>query len=197
MTAPFVLVSGFGPFPEAAHNPSGDLALALAERPPEGWEVRSGVLPVSFRRGPAAYDALLAACEARRPSLLLSLGIHRAAGFRIERRARRVLEEAKRIDVDGAPAVETSEGGPPLTTTIDVDALAALLDREAPERCWVSEEAGGYVCERLYRHVLERARDLAVPGLFVHVPKLRFTELPRQEEVLRRLLDLVASTLQP
>ena len=189
--AALVLVTGFGPFPEVAHNCSGPLALALQDHPPPGVEVLSKVLPASFRRAPETYDELLGAAGERRPSLLLALGVHREAGFRLERRARRTLTESERLDVDGTVAREVSEEGPSLDTPLDLDAVARTMARAGPETFLVSQDAGEYVCERTYRHLLERARELDVPGLFVHVPKERFTPLPRQRELLARLVNVV------
>ncbi len=190
--ASLVLVTGFGPFPEVPRNCSGPLALALQDRPPPGIEVVARVLPASFRRAPEAYDELLETLGGRRPCLLLALGVHRKAGFRLERRARRGLTGTKRLDVDGTVAREVSEEGPPLDTPLDLEGVARTMARsESAETFSVSDDAGDYVCERTYRHALERAGDLGIPGMFVHVPKERFTPLPRQREVLARLVSVV------
>ena len=77
-------ISGFGAFEKVLENPSGTLARRLAEQAPDGWDVRARELPVSFRRGPTAFDELLAGMD-RAPDLLFAMGVHKKPGFRIER----------------------------------------------------------------------------------------------------------------
>lgn len=187
MPQPLIVITGFGPFEEVGDNPSGDVALALAAAPPEGTEVLAGILATSFRRAPEAFDDLLAGAD-RPPDLLLGLGVHREAGFRVERRGRGGLTGTERRDVDGGTAAEAAVAGPALVTGIDLEALVAEVDREFDERIRVSEEAGGYVCEHLYRHLLEVGRERGIPALFVHVPHRRFTEVERQVELLARIV---------
>jgi hypothetical protein len=53
------------------------------------------------------------------------------------------------------------------------------------------------VCEHLYHHVLERARERGIPALFVHVPPEQHASLPRQIEVVRWVLaELVGADRQ-
>ena len=85
---PLVLVTGFGPYEEIEHNPSGEIAAALRQSPPRGVRVVGGELPVSFVRSARALDGLLEACP-HPPAALLALGLNkRGDGFDLERRAR-------------------------------------------------------------------------------------------------------------
>src|SRR5262245_28021609 len=164
-----MLASGFGAFEQVQRNASGEVALALAARPPRGWRVRSGVLPVSFRRAPDAWDELRTGLGAERPAFLLALGVHKEPGFRIELRARPRVLRADRPDVDGAV---TPADGPELATSLPVGRRArelSELESLGAGRVWVSRDRGGYVCERIYHHVLGRSLELGVPALFVHV----------------------------
>jgi pyroglutamyl-peptidase len=200
VNTPLVLVTGFGPFPGRAHNPSGEVAEALAGESGGGWggdsggesrgmvEVEASVLPTSFRRAPPAFDALLEGVG-RPPRLLLALGVHRRSGFRIERRARGLLANALRPDVDGQSAAEATTEGSDLVCGLDLEALASEVGEGTEERFWVSDEAGGYVCEWIYHHLLEHARERGIPGLFVHVPPVHFTPVPRQVELLRLVVQ--------
>jgi pyroglutamyl-peptidase len=184
---PLVLVSGFGPFEEVERNPSGEVASALAAGPPPGLRVRAAVLPVSFARAPRAWDESFPPGE--RPALCLGLGVTKRAGFRLERWARPQLKRIPRPDVDGRSAAEFSREGPRLGTGVDLERLLAALGRRGVADARISHRAGGYVCERIYHHLLGRAAERGAPGLFVHVPPLRFVPLERQVQVLRWVLE--------
>ena len=186
-TDPLVLVSGFGAFESVELNPSGEIAKALAHAPPRGLRVAAAVLPVSFERAPRAWDDVLAACGP--PAFCLGLGVAKRPGFRLERWAKPVLKHVPRPDVDGRLPAEFSRAGTRLEAGADLPRLLAALVRRGVADMRISRTAGGYVCERVYHHLLQRAGELGVPGLFVHVPPLRYTALERQEEVLRWLLD--------
>jgi len=166
---PLVFVTGFGSFEEVEDNPSAAVARRLSAAPPAGIEVRSTVLPVSFARAPGVIDEALAELAPRVPDLLLGLGVDkRGTGYRLELRARGRLEGAERQDVDGGVASgATLDLGPDLRTELDLAGLANVLEAEALR---LSEDAGGYVCERICHHLLARGRQLERPALFVHVP---------------------------
>jgi pyrrolidone-carboxylate peptidase len=144
--------------------------------------VRSVVLPVSFARAPRAFDrALRGEAEA---ALLLGLGVAKRRGFRLERWAGPQLKLVQRPDVDGRLAQEYSASGARLEAGVALTPLLAALRARGLDDVRISHSAGGYVCERIYHHLLLRARARRVPGLFLHVPPLRFTALERQQEVV-------------
>ncbi len=185
---PLVLVSGFGPFEAFGVNPSAEVALALAANPPAGLRVRARVLPVSFARAPSLWDEWLASEEA--PALLLGLGVaSRRRGFSLERRASPQLRLVPRPDMDGHSAHEYSREGPHLQTGLDLARLLSGLHRRGLHGARISNTAGGYVCERVYHHLLTRAGEHGVPGLFVHVPPLGSASLERQIEFVGALLE--------
>lgn len=189
---PLVLVSGFGPFEEVERNPSGEIALALAGDPPAGLRVRAAVLPVSFERAPRAWDETLGLAE--RPALCLGLGVAKRRGFRLEQRGSPVLKCVSRPDVDGRLAEEYSAPGPRLCSTIDLRRLLEGLRGRGVTDARISRTAGGYVCERIYHHILVRSEVRGAHGLFLHVPPLRFTPVERQIEVARWLLEELLSS---
>ncbi|MCE2391438.1 MAG: hypothetical protein J4G09_08140 [Proteobacteria bacterium] len=175
-----LVVSGFGPFGEVTRNPSGLVARALAGEP----GVRAAELPVSFRRCVPEFDALLAGS---RPRALLGLGVHGGDGYRLERRARAVLT-SEAPDNDGLRGAQIRLDGPPeRRTELDLERLAGVLEAAGSARVEISEDAGGYVCERLYRHLLERAEAGRVPGVFLHVPPLSEVPLDAQLGAVRSL----------
>lgn len=185
MSAPFLLVTGFGSFEDVSANPSGALARLLDRRP----DVVGVELPVSFARAPGALDEALAGLPAP-PAGILSLGVHPDSGFRLERYARPDLT-ADRVDVDGGVGAALGWTGPVLETGLDLDGLAARLTAAGAE-CSISADAGRYVCECVYRHGLIRAAELGVPGLFLHVPPLEMqaldAQLPAVELVVQAVL---------
>ena len=191
--SPLLLVSGFGAFQGVPENPSEVLAARLAETPPQGWRVAPVSLPVSFARGPKALDEVLATSE---PSFLLGLGVHRGETLRLELRARARLLRRNRPDVDGVPAVEATVGAGSLGSALRPALEAALVEHVRPRASWVvSEDAGGYVCERVYRHLLESAASRGVEAVFVHVPHLTYMTEGAQLDELRALCERVRPEL--
>jgi pyroglutamyl-peptidase len=183
-----VLVTGFGAFEEVRANPSGAIAAALRDAPPPGVRVVGGELPVSFVRSAQVLDELLEACP-RRPDVLLALGVHGGGdGFALERRARPGLD-AERVDNDGraGDALDLSGHGE-VATGLDLERLAAVLRAAGAPRVRLSEDAGRYVCERVYHHLLVRAAELGAAGLFLHVPPVDAVPLATQVAAVRALV---------
>jgi pyroglutamyl-peptidase len=195
---PLVVVTGFGPFPGVEVNPSGAVALALAGLGPDalgGARVRARVLPVSVARAGDAVDALLAELDDTEPvppAALLSLGVQREPRFRLELRARARLT-SERPDADGQAVAGTRlEGEEERRTTLDLEELAGVLEAAGAGDVHRSDDAGGYVCERVYHHVLGRAAELGVRGLFLHVPPEDAVPAERQVPVVAALVAALA-----
>ncbi len=184
MAMPWVAVTGFGPFFQVEENPSEAIARGLAQRPPAGVEVRAVVLPVTIEGSAQALDAWLAEQGEPGPVGLLSLGVHRGPEFRLERQARGVLTSVK-PDNDGR-LPEGVRLGADRSAALDVDGLAAVLDGVADEDVYVSDDAGGFICERVYHHVLGYAEARGVPGLFLHVPPLPPLDSGAKMQLLER-----------
>ncbi len=180
-----ILITGFGAFEGVDENPSG----ALARRFDGQGAVRSAVLPVEFRASAETLDEALA--SGPEPSLILCLGVHPGPGYRLERRAGPTLG-LDRPDNAGeyGDAVSGQMGGPEgdLVTGLDLESLLKTLSREREEAVSISEDAGGYVCERIYRHALVRAGERGAEALFFHVPPLTEEPIEAQAEVLHSLL---------
>ncbi|MEO6710367.1 MAG: hypothetical protein ABI054_13425 [Planctomycetota bacterium] len=174
-----LLVTGFGPFPGVERNPSREIAEALASHG-IGAEVEvTGVeLPVAFGEVAPAIDAVLQRLP-QPPDVILGLGVWgNGDSFRLERRARGVFDTT-RVDNAG----ETGAGldlGPPRSTDLDLDQLAECLRASGSGPVRISEDAGGYVCERTYLHLLKRAKELGARALFLHVPPIEVVDLERQ-----------------
>ena len=191
MSAPLLLLTGFEPFLDVRENPSGLVAESLLADPPAGLRLAGGVLPVSIERVPAAYDALLErAPEA--PRALVALGVQKHPWYRLERRAQAVLHSHKR-DNDGRLARGVRLPGEAcLECALDLTVLAADMDAAGAGDVRISDDAGGYVCERTYHHLLTRAGERGIPGLFLHVPPLGAEPLDAQRRAVAALLGAVA-----
>jgi len=184
-----VFISGFGPFEKVTHNSSGVLAAALEADPPPGVSVQSQLLPVSFDRSREVLEEALAG---HRPSLLVGLGEQPKEGFRLELRAARGSAESTRPDVDGVPAGHSGWSLEPglrwrgdLWTSLELPLARFVRGR----RGWMrSAVAGSYVCERVFRQLLEMGTERGVPAIFVHLPPL--AACPRELQ-LRELQTLL------
>ncbi len=187
-----LLVTGFGAFENVERNPSGEIADALAKDPPAGVEIHSTILPVTFRGCGAAADRALAALAPRVPDVLLSLGVHSGSTFRLERRAR-ARPKPGRQDNDGETADTLGlADGPELESSLDPEPLAEALRAAGAAEVVVSSDAGGYVCERIYHHMLDAGARLGIPALFLHVPPITAVEVPEQVRVVRALVGELA-----
>lgn len=182
-------VSGFGAFPGVERNPSRELAFLLASQGlGPGWLdlcIDAAELPVVFAEVPGAIDRSLAAL-ASPPQVLLGLGV-RSAGhaFRLERLARGSFDST-RADNSGATGAGI-DLGPTLRTDFDLAPLAAAMQAAGSGPVLLSDDAGRYVCERTYRHLLTRAEDLHARALFLHVPPFDVQPLDRQFQAVAAL----------
>jgi pyroglutamyl-peptidase len=191
-----LLLTGFGPFPGVTDNPSGMLAESLAQAPPAGMSVAATVLPVTFAESPGALEAFVAANAEPRPVLLLSMGVHPDEGFRLERTARAMPTSTKPDEAggtgldDGLRAADRER-----STDLDLEHLVGELAQLAAPHggVRVSNDAGGYVCDWTYQHLLQHGERLGVPALFLHVPPIEHVALADQRRVVERLLALLAN----
>jgi pyroglutamyl-peptidase len=163
-----LLVTGFGPFPGIAHNPSAEIARRVAASP--RWRVHAVaaealILPTTY----AALDDVLApAIAAAAPDALLMIGVAgRSTRVRIEARA---LNRASILAPDAAgrrPGRLTLQGGDGARRLgQDPARLHALVQRHGVA-CSISQNAGRYLCNAAYYQALAAA----IPVLFVHIPK--------------------------
>ena len=174
LTAPTVLITGFGRFPGMPANPSASLARRLARgRRPAGTQVALHLLPTRWDEA-AAFPALL---ERAAPDIVLMLGVAaRRRHVSIELLAR----NATGVFPDAAhrrPASRPLHPGAPAEralTARPTPLLAALRAAGVPAQ--LSRHAGRYVCNALawsaYGWARAGRRADGGPRLvvFVHVP---------------------------
>ncbi len=184
MARPRVLITGFGPFPGVAENPSAWLAETFAARPAEfDCELRARVLPTEWEAValmPRLYETL-------QPHVMIHFGLsERATTFRIEKSAHNRV--ALRADARGAlPATPTIRNPGPdrFDTTLPAASLAAHL-RMRGLPAVTSRSAGRYLCNFLYYHSLDWARGRTETPLilFVHIPPQSGGASPFREQTL-------------
>jgi pyroglutamyl-peptidase len=170
-----VLVTGFGPFPRVAHNPSAIIAERAANAPVwrrRGWQVDALVLETTY----AALDtALVPALRSGGYDAVLMLGVApRRKAITPETVAR---NRVSRLFPDAAGRTGSAD------LRLDPDSKAMMLRSHAPLRAMVrtmradglearlSRDAGRYLCNAAYFTALRETggngnRHVA----FIHVP---------------------------
>ena len=161
-----MLVTAFGPFPGQPVNPSELVVDELAGEE----DVVGHVLDVSYERAVSQFDGLVRMVD---PSAVVCLGVAASSA------AVRLEAVAGRHDSSAAPDVDGVVGGgrridtgpATIPTRLDLAAVGAALASAGilAER---SDDAGGYVCNHLFRHALTHVDLLDRPVGFVHVPRL-------------------------
>ncbi len=168
-----VLLTGFEPFGGSRVNPSQEVirAIDFGDVPISGLEVRTRVLPVEAKRGPAT---LLRAVDAIKPDVVLCLGESgKTAGITLERvfinlADYRIADNAgvtlrERPIVRGGPAAHFSTL--PLHTMRD-----AIAAKEVPVEFSLS--AGAFLCNHVAYALLHHVRKRRMAAGFVHLPCL-------------------------
>jgi pyroglutamyl-peptidase len=184
-----VLVTGFKPFGADPYNPSGIAAKCLDGRRVDNL-ARGGLhaahihgvgdIPVHFaNESDDAADAVLHAILDIRPDVVISLGQAPDPFLRIELRARDNREHHDPRIVTSSPEYQ-----PEYRTLLDVDRVAMAI-RGAGVEASTSEDAGAFVCEDLFYHVMRYVQtrpggvDIKVAG-FIHVPRFVLVDVPLQ-----------------
>ncbi len=161
---PVVLVTVFGAFPGQPVNPTEAIADALAGED----HVVSHVLDVSYERAVEQVDELVRMVD---PVAVVSFGVTRAAtGVRLEEAARN-RGGATTPDVDGrtGPVGPIDDGPPAVPSRLPLAEVAdALVGAGFPVE--PSDDAGDYVCNHLFRHLVTSPLLAGRPVGFVHVP---------------------------
>ncbi len=169
-----VLIAGFGPFPGAARNPSGQHALSVAHSrraASRGAKIIGVVIPTVYRE---VFSILSHVLKTEKPDAVLMFGLAGSTPFmRIETRAANV---ASNIHPDAAgekPAHHSLVAGSPqiLNARAPVHRLLAAA-RGAGASAKLSADAGRYICNAAFFHALDAARRTDTPKLvaFVHIP---------------------------
>jgi pyroglutamyl-peptidase len=169
-----ILLTGFGPFPGAPHNPTEALVEALVRRRhPAFANVRriGHVFHVSYQ----TVDRELAELIAReRPDALIMFGLAtRAVHLRLETRARNAITRSV-ADAGGImpPSTKIALDGPPALRLRSPARQLVMAARKTGVPIALSHNAGSYLCNYLCWRAAELSGGPRLAA-FVHVPLVR------------------------
>ncbi len=187
-----ILVTGFGPFPGAPHNPTQALVARLMKlrRPAlADIELSSHIFPVTYK---AVDRELPLALAKHRPHALLMFGLaSRTDYLRIETRARNAVTmlwpdasqvHSRKGSIESGAAAKMFG---PHTMQLLRAADGTGIDARA------SRDAGSYLCNYLSWRAIEAVEAGNGPRLasFVHIPPLARDGSPRRKGYARITLE--------
>ncbi len=193
-----ILVTAFEPFDGRGGNPT--LGVLAALKAPAGTRLFKARLPVSGRAVGKKISALLARVK---PDAVVSLGLAAGeAAVRVERFAVNIADYRIKDNAGWRPEGEKlDEKGPAAYfVTINPLKLAAAV-RRAGVPAYVSNHAGGYVCNTLMYRAM-RAMELsgrAAKYAFIHIPvstEMALKEKPSSKISPSLPLALLAKAVQ-
>lgn len=163
-----VLITGFGPFPGVPRNPAGQTALHLTRlrRPALGKLDREAlILPTTW----SSLPALKVAIARLKPDAILMVGV--AARRRRTAVEIRAVNAARGVDAEGRrPAPKIARGEPEeMRARAPVQTLAAAI-KGAGLACYLSRDAGRYLCNGAYYAALTATMAAGIPVVFIHIP---------------------------
>ncbi len=184
-----VLLSGFSSFSHHTVNSSEVLVLLLANGKIPGIEIRSCILPVTFKD---SFDVLKDQIDLYQPDVVISLGL-------AEKRSVISLEKVALNYVDCEIPDNTGtlfKDSPVLSSApaayFSTLPLKEMLLVETPYPVEISYSAGTYVCNHLMFRVLHYLKDKNIQAGFIHVPLLK----NNQEMILDSLQLMLSKLLQ-
>lgn len=164
-----ILVTAFEPFGGRDENPT--LRVMAALKAPAGARLFRARLPVEGRAVGKKIETLLTRLK---PDLLISLGLAAGeAAIRVERFGLNIADYRIKDNAGWAPEGEKLEPSGPEACAVTIDPLRlAAAARRAGAPSYVSNNAGGYVCNTLMYRAM---RAIGKSGLgtryaFIHVP---------------------------
>ena len=162
-----ILVTGFGPFPGAPHNPTAAVVKRLTRQRRTGLRVIGHVFETRYGAVDKDLPALL---KKHKPDAILMFGLHgRARTLRIETLARNVLGRAR--DAGGhLPRSAVIVRGAAHRPMRSPAARLARAGRRSGIAAQTSRDAGKYLCNYLCWRATEAA---SWPAAFIHVPPVR------------------------
>jgi pyroglutamyl-peptidase len=162
-----ILVTGFGPFPGAPHNPTAALVKRLSRQRRTNFRVVGHVFETRYDAVDRELPALL---KKHKPDAILMFGLHgRAKTLRIETVARNALGRVRDAGGHLPPAAAIVRGAAHMPMRSPAFRLGRAA-RRAGIAAQTSRDAGKYLCNYLCWRATEAASR---PAAFVHVPPVR------------------------
>jgi pyroglutamyl-peptidase len=187
-----VLVTGFGPFPGVARNPSQFVVETLPGRI-GGAEVHSCVLRTEYRTAGRVIEDLLATL---RPDVCICTGVGAGASFKLETTAH---NHGGAAAPDQAGFVHRGpveiEGPFTYCSTLPLEEIrASLAARDYPIE--LSHDAGGYVCNHVFYRARHAIEHIGLPTLcgFFHLPSVE--AVAHDAQIIARCRDAVCGVVQ-
>jgi pyroglutamyl-peptidase len=177
-----ILVTGFGPFPGAPHNPTASLIERLRKARRPGFLIVTHVFATRY----AAVDHdLPRLIEHHNPDALLMFGLHgRARTLRIETVARNAL--GRHRDAGGVYAKSRAiVAGAPHTRMATPAARLLRAARRTGVLATLSRDAGSYLCNYLCWRATGATKKGPRLAAFIHVPPVARKALRRGSRQLR------------
>jgi pyroglutamyl-peptidase len=187
-----ILLTGFGPFPGAPHNPTQPLVARLSRlrRPAlDDVELASHIFPVTYAAVDRQLPELVATCK---PYAMLMFGLaSRTSHLRVETRARNAVtmlwpDAANTRSRKGAIAADAGamRFGPHTARLLRAARLTGIDARS-------SRDAGSYLCNYLSWRAIEQVNAGGEPSLaaFIHIPLLARGGAARRKGMPRITLE--------
>lgn len=177
-----LLFLAFEPVGSLQMDPSHRVAATLVEKlSKKGWNAKAALIPGSFSR---CGEEALKQIQRARPDVVAALaqrGSCREITF--ERRAKNLID-AEIPDREGLQPKNTAVltgGADVYETGLPVERMAkAVLRQGIP--AGISSDAGAFVCNALYYHLLRQGESGAFGAMFVHLPYLPGQDVYRRRE---------------
>jgi pyroglutamyl-peptidase len=171
---PTILLTGFGPFPSAPDNPSGQIARKLAATQRPAFAGTKRIAHVFTTTYAAVDQELPALIHRHRPDAIVMFGFSaRTKNFRIELQARNRLLTLFPDAAGFSPRTQTiRSAGPAFLRGRAPFARLLAAARSTGMAAALSRNAGSYVCNYCYWRAVDGI-ELPKIIVFVHVPKTR------------------------
>ena len=174
-----ILVTGFGPFPGAPHNPTAAIVKQLATPRRTGFRVVGHVFETRYEAVDRELPALI---KKHKPDAILMFGLHgRARTLRIETLARNVLGRVRDAGGHLPRSAAIVRGAAHMSMRTPAFRLGRAT-RRAGIAAQTSRDAGKYLCNYLCWRATE-ASGLR-PAAFIHVPPVRRNAVRKGTRVL-------------
>jgi pyroglutamyl-peptidase len=174
MAKPKILVAGFGPFPGAPKNPSGQLALAVANSRRAAASRATIVGAGGQMNYRDVFSKLSHLLETEKPDAVLMFGLAGGTSYmRVETRAANMASGVYPDASGQKPRDRSLVPGAPHIGKVRAPIRQLLAAaRKAGMTARLSVDAGGYICNAAFFHCLDAARRTGTPKFiaFVHIP---------------------------